>query len=415
MGEDVCPPNASKSKNANPSSRNIGLTPDDQHRMAELYADGQSCHKIADLFGCSSSNVSYSLRKLGVKMRPPANVSSFSKEKHRQIVQFYEAGQSCYDLAEQFGCSADNIRLILQKHDVKMRPRNSPAKFSEDISRRMADLYKQGHSRRSIAARFGCDPTTLNRVLNEQGMEIPPAPSRHFVTQAECEMIVKLYHQGLSHSEIATKIGCVPQTIGKILRKLNIPIRVQGPDAYSDEDQQKMADLYKIGISTVEIAVGFDCTNRTVLMILQKHGVKIRPLGFKGQVPPKKREKILTMYKEGFSGVEIAAKFECSLETVASVIELATRKSQIVQRISSMSNANAVDDPGEDTESPVVETPPSIPLESLVRDFWADKARAIDVLLLPPDIRLKIMESVEQALFYAWNTLGQRQYLVVGV
>jgi len=119
------------------------------------------------------------------------------------------------------------------------------------------------------------------------------------------------------------------------------------------------------------------------------------------------------MYKAGYSGAEIAAKFECSLETVSSVIEIATRKSQIVQRIASMSISNVVDTPGEDTESPVVETPPTIPLETLVRDFWADKARAIDVLLLPPDIRLKIMESVEQALFYAWNTLRQRLYLDV--
>ena len=96
-----------------------------------------------------------------------------------------------------------------------------------------------------------------------------------------------------------------------------------------------------------------------------------------------------------------------SLETVASMIELATRKSQIVLRIASMSISNAVDDPGEDTELPVFETP-QIPLETFVRNFWADKARAVDVLLLPPDQRLKIMESVKHAMAYAWNTLGQR-------
>ena len=111
------------------------------------------------------------------------------------------------------------------------------------------------------------------------------------------------------------------------------------------------------------------------------------------------------MYKAGYSGAEIAAKFECSLETVSSVIEIATRKSQIVQRIASMSISNAVDEPREDSESPVVETPP-IPLEALVRNFWTDKTRAVDVLLLPHDLRSKITESVEQALLYVWNTLG---------
>ena len=84
------------------------------------------------------------------------------------------------------------------------------------------------------------------------------------------------------------------------------------------------------------------------------------------------------------------------------------RRSQITQRIPAIPNSNAVDDPIENTESPAPETPPQIPLETLVRNFWADKARAVDVLLLPPDLRLKITESVEEALAYAWNSLGKR-------
>ena len=452
----MCPSNA---KNANPSGRNIGLTPDDRHRMAELYVDGWTCQKIADLFGCSTPTVSKILRKIGVKMRPVASVGRIPKEKHLQIIRLYQAGQTCKEIANEFGCLATCIYKILRKHDVKMRPPNSPGKFSEDICRKMVDLYKQGHTSKSITARFGCCtktlnrifdendierrltlfqpryteqdhqrmtsmyeqgkslleiaeeigcvPTTVNRILNELGIETPPIPPRRFITQGEREEIARLYQQGKSPSEIATKIGCVPQTIGKILRKLNVPIRVQGVDAHSAEDQQRMADLYEHGFSLGEIGVGFDCGTGTVMQILRNHGVKIRPLGYKGQFSPKKRERMLIMYKAGYSGAEIAAKFDCDLEIVASVIELATRKSQIVQRISSMSNLNAVDDPGEDTESPVVETPP-IPLETLVRNFWADKARAIDVLLLPPYLRLKIMERVEQALAYAWDTLGKR-------
>jgi len=456
MGGDVCLSNA---KNANPSGRGIVLTPDDLRRMVELYAEGLTCQKIADLFGCSNSTVSKTLRKLGVKMRPVASMGRIPKEKHPQIIQLYKAGQTCKEIAKEFGCLSTCIYKILRKHDVKMRPPNSPGKYSEDICRKMVDLYKQGHTSKSIVARFGCCtktlnrifdeydierrltlfqprytaqdhqrmasmyeqgkslleiaeeigcvPTTVNRILNEQGIETPPIPPRRFITQAEREMIVNLYQQGKSHSEIATKIGCVPQTIGKILRKLNIPIRVQGPDAYCADDQQKMADLYENGMSLGQIAVGFDCGTGTVIQILRKHGIKIRPLGFKSQVPPKKREKMLTLYKEGYSGDEIAAKFGCGLETVFSVIELATRKSQIVQRITTMPSSNAADKTIENNEPPL-ELPPQIPLDTLVRNFWADKARAVDALLLPPDLRLIITESVEQALAYAWKALGQR-------
>ena len=294
--------------------------------MVELYADGLTSRKIADTFGCSLTKVYRTLHKLGVKMRPSAAVRRISQKKHLQIVQLYESGRSCREIAEKFGCCKQNIFQILQKHDVKMRPAHSLGKYSEDACRKMADMYTQGHTRSHIAAQFGCDPTTLNHVLHKQGIEISPVPPRHFITQAEREMLVNLHLQGVSRSEIAAKIGCVPQTIGKVLRKLNVPIRLQGVDAHSAEDQQRMADLYEHGFSLGEIGVGFDCGTGTVIQILRKHGVKVRPQGYKGQLNPKKREQMLTMYKAGFSGAEIAAKFECCLEIVSSVIELATRK-----------------------------------------------------------------------------------------
>ena len=403
----MCPSNTSKPKNANQSGRRVRPPSDGQHRMAELYAEGWTCQKIADQFDCSLTKVYRTLRKLGAKMRPTAAVRRIPQKKHLQIVRSYEAGRSCREIAEKFGCSKEAIRDILRKHDVNMRPAHSHGKFSEDACRKMAALYTQGYPRSHIAARFGCDPATLNRVLHIQGIEIPPEPPRHFVTQAERKKIVKLHHQGKSHSEIATKIGCVPQTIGKILRKLGVLIRVRGPGDYSAEDQQQMVDLYQIGISMAHIAIGFDCKRNTINSILRKRGIKIRLQGSKEQLTPKKIERILTMKKAGYSCAEIAAKFECSLETVSSVIELATRKSQFIQRITSTLNSNAADKIIESSEPPL-EIPPPIPLETFVRNFWTDKARAVDVLLLPPDIRLKIMESVEQALFYAWTTRGQR-------
>ena len=85
-----------------------------------------------------------------------------------------------------------------------------------------------------------------------------------------------------------------------------------------------------------------------------------------------------------------------------------TMQSQIVQRITAMSNPNATDESIATTEPPMLETQPQIPLDTLVRNFWADKTRAVDVLLLPPDLRMKITESVEQALAYAWKTLRKR-------
>ena len=412
----MCPSNT---KHVKPSDCNFGQATEEQRRMAELYADGLTCQKIADLFRCSQTNVKQTLHRLGVKMRFSA--VRIPKVKHPQIIQLYQSGQSCKEIAEQFGCSAENIHQILRKHDVKMRPRNTPGKYSEDICRKMIDLYQQGNSLESIIARFGCSRKILNRILDEHevercpytltqfqprftkedhqrmvamyesgisqraiakefgcsnfamfrifeklGIEKRPVPPRHIITPDDREMIVKLRSQGKSYPEIAAKIGCSRETVIAVMRQLNVPIRIQGADAYSAEDQQRMADLYKIGMSMDEIAVGFDCGRKTVISVLHKHGVKVRPKGFGGQLTQKIRDQMLVMYEEGYSGAEIAAKYDCDLETVSSVIEIVTRKSQIHQRITALPNPSATDESIATTEAGTSDTQP-IPLDSLVR------------------------------------------------
>ena len=58
-----------------------------------------------------------------------------------------------------------------------------------------------------------------------------------------------------------------------------------------------------------------------------------------------------------------------------------TMQSQIAPSRSSTPNSYATDKTIENNEPPL-ELPPQIPLNTLVRNFWADKARAVDVLLL---------------------------------
>jgi len=317
-----------KPNDVHSGGRRVRPPSEEDRRMAELYAGGMSGEKIAGQFGCSPKKVYRALRKLGVIMRPGAAVRKTPEKKHRRIVQLYESGLSCRDIAKQFGYSAEGIRAILQKHDVEMRPAHAHGRFSEADCRKMAKLYKQGHSRTKIAARFDCDPATLNRVLRLQGVEIRPEPPRHVTTRKERERIVRLHHQGVSRSEIAAKIGCVQQTVSEILRKHGIRMRVHGSCVYSDEDQQRIAGLYQAGISMERIAADFDCKRSTVESVLRKRGVKIRPPGSQGLFTMKLRARILTLYKAGFSGTEIAAKFDCDLKMVASVVERATGKSR---------------------------------------------------------------------------------------
>ncbi len=458
-GESSLKPNHTKV-----SGRRIGLTPDDQRRMAEMYVDGLSCQKIADAFGCSRRNVSQTLKKLSVKKRSGGTSYKIRENEHPRVIQMYESGQSSIEIAGEFGCTATCILHILRKHDVKRRPRNSPGKFSDEICRKMIDLYKEGYTQINIAARFGCCTHTVKRIFDEYGVErrpsppppppqpvyteqdqqrmvsmyengksqrkiakeigcsqctitrifkklgvkVRPSPPRHKVTPEERQMIVRLREQGKSYSEIAAKIGCCREHVNRIMRQLKTPVRVQSPDAYSPEDHRRMVDAYESGISLEEISAGFGCGRKTVILVLRKHGVKIRPRGGVAQLPPKQQERIVAMYESGFSGAEIAEKFDCGLAAVASVIDIALRKSRIVERMTFLPDSKIPGNFVMETKFATSKPTSQISFEALVRNFWSDETRAVDVLLLPPEHRLMIIESVKQALSYASETLGRQ-------
>jgi predicted transcriptional regulator len=77
------------------------------------------------------------------------------------------------------------------------------------------------------------------------------------------------------------------------------------------------------------------------------------------------------------------------------------RKPEAIQRTETTPHPNTIDD----IKLPDRESPPQIPFDTLVRDFWSDESRAVDVLMLPPGLCSVITENVEQALVYAWQTL----------
>ena len=121
--KDVYSSDASKPKNEKPSSRNIGLTPDDQRRMADLYVSGKSCQEIAALFGCSAPNVSYTLKKLGVKMRPRTVEGKIPIEKHPQVIQLYQAGKSCNEITATSKLPAIYLGVFVREKRVATKSR----------------------------------------------------------------------------------------------------------------------------------------------------------------------------------------------------------------------------------------------------------------------------------------------------
>ena len=349
-------------KKKNKSGPQLNLTETDHKRMIELYEGGLTSEKIADRFGCSESNVFYVLRKYGVKRRftSPAKLSV---ETHQQMVEMYEQGQTSNEIANVFGCSAGRVLQILNEQGVKMRSA-TPSKFQES-----------GHKISEI------DQSKHNITI------------RNKLSQKDQERLVRMYENGLTSTEIAAEFACHQNLIEAIIRKLGVQPRNLGLDAYATEDRKRMAELYEGGMCQDEIAAHFECGRQIVNLVLRSQGVTFRPVEPLDKFGPRDRRRMIIMHENKHSESQIAEEFGCDNETVATAIRIAVRRSQLQETITE----TAVMPVSVKQESPER----SLSHAELLYGFWQADNRAIEMMLLPPNVRSKILEYVNDAVLYA--------------
>lgn len=93
-------------------------------------------------------------------------------------------------------------------------------------SKEMARMYLSGMDQPSIARAFRCSQSMVSLCLKKEGVKCKRARNIEW----DRDELRRLYHdQGLSHSEIAEKMGCRPQSVSKAMQKLGIPSRPPGP------------------------------------------------------------------------------------------------------------------------------------------------------------------------------------------
>ncbi len=93
------------------------------------------------------------------------------------------------------------------------------------------------------------------------------------------EEIIDMYcSQNLNTVEIARIIGCSDSSVGKILKKNNIP-RTHTPNEIrlTEEDIRNVCYRYSNNETTAEIAQTYNVCDTTIAKVLRQNGVQIRP------------------------------------------------------------------------------------------------------------------------------------------
>lgn len=86
-----------------------------------------------------------------------------------KLIEAYEAGAPCQELAERFEINESTVFAHLKRRSVDRRPFR---KLRGDSLQRAKELYGSGQSLRSVASELGMSPETVRSGLVSGGVSI---------------------------------------------------------------------------------------------------------------------------------------------------------------------------------------------------------------------------------------------------
>jgi transposase len=83
-----------------------------------------------------------------------------------ELIQRYQAGETVYQLSEEFDVHRQTVSAILKRSGVRLRR----SRLRENEVNRAIELYARGLSLVQVAGQIGRTASTIRRVLRDQGV-----------------------------------------------------------------------------------------------------------------------------------------------------------------------------------------------------------------------------------------------------
>lgn len=135
-------------------------------------------------------------------------------------------------------------------------------------------------------------------------------------SENDCEKIVDMYTSGMSIVKIGNTFGCSRTPIKKVLYRYGITIDNVLRKIPKD-DYQYIVDLYNSGKTQQEIADLYDCGKHIICTIMKTMGAQVRSNGFTKD----DADKMYTLYQAGYRLPEIAEIYNIDRHTVGRVLK----------------------------------------------------------------------------------------------
>ena len=132
--------------------------------------------------------------------------------------------------------------------------------------------------------------------------------------------ICQMYQQGLTTYQIAKKFNVSQKSIYNKLKKRNMVLREKGKRYLLESDKEKIISLYKAGYSILALSEKFNCSWLTVKNLLNRENVpKIKPTIFKTARKSKWVKlgpKIEKLFNKGITVRQISQELGASISTI---------------------------------------------------------------------------------------------------
>lgn len=327
-------------------------------KIIELFKNGESYKNISIAIGgfLSTNGVFITIKALEnyeeLKLeRENATTPPFTDE---QIIELYSSGMGCKEIGDLLGCHRDTVRNRLKKLDnfeaiQTQHEANYTGKkpVSEEDTQKIINLYTQGYTQKQINEMLKHDVwKILTKLKNTPEWEnIKKLHDENFektqgiMPQEKTELALKLYKEGESFKAIGEQLGILGLTISRIFKERPdwAEIKAEHDKRLQKFDKDKIAELYKQGKSYDDIAKEMNCSMSHIRNIIKKHPMYEEISAIHNEVCYSKsiegnkefNEKVIKLYKEGYTYREIAKELNCAYGAIGKVLRNAPNPQEL--------------------------------------------------------------------------------------
>lgn len=235
--------------------------------ILKLYEEYESARPVAEQLGCSNQTVYRVLQKYDVPRTHRHPKPEKPKRKLLEIdvaeaVRMYYCGMGAPKIAEEFGCSAQAVRVRLIDAGVEFRNGGLPkCEVDTDEIRR---LYLAGMNQKDIAERMGVSIFVVSRRIRQLGLN----RRKRRDIPLPMDEVTAMFDDGETLEAIAREFGCSSETIRRRLKAAGYVFESGGEKLPQEDREQRFAKRLseKPGGDAYEYVSGYVTRNSKVVI-----------------------------------------------------------------------------------------------------------------------------------------------------